>query len=141
MIKFMANLSLWGNVCSIISLFLSIGLIIQTGKIKENVDNALAKHNKAINYSNMRDDILKGLTECARYLVDEHSADERLRYLQKLDGCLADLVACYPNMTTNMQKDIEDVRRSCNGINFSFIKIIKPLNNIISVLKMEAITL
>lgn len=143
LIALLDDLSPWGTLCSIIGLFLSIWLMIQTGKIKQNVDNALEKNNKVINYINMRDDILNGLMECAGYLVNEHSSEERLPYLQKLDGCLADLVACYPNMTTNMKQDIDDVRKSCtcNGINFSFIQIIKPLNNIISILKMEAIAL
>lgn len=140
---FFDTLSPWGNVCSIIGLFLSIWLMIQTGKIKQNVDKALEKNNKVINYINMRDDILNGLIECAKYLITEHSPEERLPYLQRLDGCLADLAACYPNLTPTMKQDIDDVRNSCtrNGINFSFIQIIKPLNNIISILKMEAIAL
>lgn len=141
LVAFLETLSPWGNACSIVGLFLSIWLMVQTGKIKKNVDNALEKNNKIINYINMREDILKGLMECAGYLINEHSPNERLPYLQKLDGCLADLAACYPHMTANMKRDIDDVRSSCNSINFSFIKIITPLNNIISALKMEAITL
>ncbi len=141
LVEFLETLSPLGNACSIIGLFLSIWLMIQTGKIKKNVDDALEKNNKVNNYINMRDSILKGLLECADYLVNEHTANERLPYLQKLDGCLADLTLCYPTMTTSMKQDIDEVRSSCNGINFSFIKIIKPLNNIISILKMEAITL
>ena len=138
---FFDSLSPWGNVCSIVGLGLSIWLMIQTGKIKENVDKALERNNKIINYINKRDDILKGLQECAKYLMEDHPDKERLSYLQKLDSCLADLMFCYPNMTANIKKDVDDVRSSCNDIHFSFIKIIKPLNNIISMLKMEAITL
>ena len=143
LIAFLDALSPWGNLCSIIGFVLSIWLMIQTGKIKQNVDKALEKNNKIINYINMRSDILSGLEECARYLVNEHSSEERLPYIHKLDGCLSDLVACYPNLTSSMKQDIDAIRSSCtrNGINFSFIQIIKPLNNVISILKMEAITL
>lgn len=131
--------SLLGNICSIVGLGLSIWLMIQTGKIKENVDKALDKNNKMINYINMRGDILSGLLECAKYLINEHSSNERLPYLQKLDGYLADFIACYPYMTDNIMRDIDDIRNSCDGINFSYIKINKPLHNIISLLKMEAL--
>lgn len=141
LVAFLETLSPWGNACSILGLFLSIGLLLRTGKIKENVDNALEKNNKIINYISMREEILKGLSECTMYLVNEHSPSEQLPYLQKLDRCLAELIVCYPNMTADMKKDIEVVRSSCNGIGFSFIKIITPLNNILSVLRTEAIKL
>ena len=139
--QFLDSLSPLGNVCSIISLFLSIWLMIQTGKIKKNVDSALERNNKVINYINMREEILSGLMECAAYLIEEHSPNEQLRYLQKMDSCLADLAACYPNLTTSIKRDIDDVRASCNERIFSYIKVSKPLNNIISRLKMEAISL
>lgn len=133
--------SLLGNICSIVGLGLSIWLMIRTGKIQKNIDKALEKNNNVINYINMRDDILSGLLKCADYLMHEHSAEERIPYLTELDGCLATLANCYPYMTANLKRDIDDVRSVCNGTYFSFIKIIKPLNNIISMLKMEAIKL
>lgn len=139
----MNSLAPWGNVCSIVGLLLSIGLMIQAGRIKKSVDKALERNNKIINYINMRDEILSGVEDCAKYLITEHSSEERLPYIQRLDGHLADLAACYPNLTPNMKRDIDDVRNSCtcNGIYFSFIQINRPLNNIISILKMEAIAL
>ena len=141
MIDFLNALALWGNICSVVGLVLSVWLMIQTGRIKKSVDKALEKNNKIINYINMRDDILKGLMECSRYLIDEHSVEERLHYIQLLDGCLSDLEACYPNLTAKMKQDINDIRSSCNGKIFSFIEVSKPLHTIISIIKREAITL
>lgn len=140
LVAFLDMLSPWANACSIVGLLLSIWLMIRTGKIKKNVDNALEKNNKGINYINLRDDMLNGLKECSEYLIYEHSPEERLPCLQKLDGHLADFSTCYPHMTANIKQDIDALRSSCtrNGVNFSFIEISKPLNNIISVLKMEA---
>lgn len=140
-IQFLESLSPWGNLCSIIGLGLSIWLMVQTGKIKENIDQALERNNRITNYINMRDDILNRLQECAGYLVNEHPTEEQRRYLTQLDSCLADLVACYPYMTANIKNDIDDIRNSCNDTYFSFVKIVRPLNNLISMLKMEAFTL
>lgn len=136
----MKVLSLLGNVCSIVGLGLSIWLMVQTGKIKENVDKALDKNHRVINYKRMRKGILSGLEECAAYLVNEHLPDEQLPYLQKMDSYLSDFAACYPNMTADIEKDINNIRSSCDSKNFSYIKIIKPLHNIMSKLKMEVIT-
>ena len=112
--EFLDALSPWGNICSIIGLLLSIWLMVQTGKIKKSVDSALERNNKVINYMNMREDILLGLMECAAYLIEEHPFDDQLRYLQKMDSCLADLSACYPNLTSSIKQEIDDVRNSCN---------------------------
>lgn len=140
-INYFDILSLLGTICSIAGLVLSICLIIQTGKIKKNVDKALEKNNKIINYNKMRVDILNGLQECAKFLSNEHSPNERVLYLQIMNGCLADFAACYPNMTDDIMTKVDYIRTSCDSIYFSYIKINKPLLDIISMLKMEAITL
>ena len=141
MIDFFKSLAPWGNVCSIGGLLLSVWLMFQTGRIKKSVDDALKKNNNTINYIKMRKDILDGLLECAKHLMNELPPKDQLYYRQKMDEYLADLIACYPNMTASIKKDIDTVRSSCNGKKFSYIEIVKPLHNIISILKMEAIAL
>lgn len=130
-------LSILGTICSIVGLILSIYLIVQTGKIKKNVDKALEKSNKIINYNKMRADILNGLQESAKFLINEHSPNEREPYLQIMDSCLADFAACYPNMTDEIKQKVDDIRSSSDSKTFSYIKINKPLHDIISILKME----
>lgn len=135
----MELLSLVGNICSIAGLILSIWLLIRTGKIQKNVDNALARKNKILNYTKMRKNILEDITACAAFLINEHTPEEQLPYIQKLDGCLADLATYHPDLDEKTNKKIENIRSSCTGRRFSYIEIIKPLNDIISILKKEEI--
>ena len=89
---YMDILSLSGNICSIAGLILSIWLFIQTGRIKKSVDNALNRRSKITNYMRMRQGLLQGITDCAKFLINEHTYSEQLPKIQKLDSCLADLL-------------------------------------------------
>lgn len=113
--------------------------MLRTGKIQRNVDKAIQRNNKIFNYSNMRTEILTKLNECASFLIEEHTYEERLPYLQKLDCALADLWNCYPDLNQKLTKNIKVVRATCNREYFMYIEIIKPLNDIISMLRMEVI--
>lgn len=137
---YMDILSLSGNICSIAGLILSIWLFIQTGRIKKSVDNALNRRSKITNYMRMRQGLLQGITDCAKFLINEHTYSEQLPKIQKLDSCLADLLTYHPSLDSSTKKKIDEIRSALliTEKRFSFVEIITPLNDIISILKEEA---
>lgn len=133
-------LSLLGNICSIVGFILSVWLLVQTGRIKNKVDTALNRRNKIENYIRMREEILQGILDCARFLINEHTVAEQLPKIQKLDSCLADLSTYHPSLDSSTKRKIDEVRSALmiKEKRFSYVEIITPLNDIISILKEEA---
>lgn len=139
----MDNLSLVGNLCSIGGLLLSVWLLFRTGRIQKSVNNTLQRKDKIANYTRNRENILNGISDCASFLINDHTFEEQLPAIEKLDGCLADFVAFYPYSNKQIEKTVQEIRTQIKSTLarkqiLSYIEIIKPLHDVMSILKKEA---
>ena len=139
----MDKLSLVGNLCSIGGLLLSVWLLFRTGRIQRSVNNTLQRKDKIANYTRNRESILNGISDCASFLISYHTFDEQLPVIEKLDGCLADFAAFYPYSNKQIEKTVQEMRTQIKSTLaskqiLSYIEIIKPLHDVMSILKKEA---
>ena len=138
----MNALAVAGSVASIIGLLLSVILICRTGKIQNNVRNAMNQNAKIREYNKNKQDILQELNECVKFFLDEHALEEQKPYIQRMDVALSELRTYHPHLTKEINQDIETIRASFVGSEakpIGYLTIMKQMNNIIAVLKQEDI--
>ena len=130
-------LAIVSNICSILGFLLSIWLLFRTGKIEKSVNGALEHSKKMLNYSKHRKEYIDIISGSASYLMDEHTLNEQQPYIQKMDMALAELQACYPNLTGDFKSNIEFVRKVFDELEtkpLSYISIFNRVNSILSIL-------
>lgn len=136
-------LSLIGNICSVLGLLLSVWLLFRTGRIQKSVNVTLQHKDKIANYTRNRKRILTEISNCANFLINDHTFEEQLPVIEKLDVCLADFSAFYPYSNKQIDKDVQEMRAQIKSTLegkqiLSYIRMIKPLHDVMSILKTEA---
>lgn len=122
---------------------MSVWLLFRTGRIQKSVNDALQKKDKITNYTRNRENILNGISECASFLINDHTFEEQLPMIEQLDSCLADFAAFYPYSNKQIDTAVQEMRTQIKSTLarkqiLSYIEIIKPLHDVMSILKTEA---